>query len=1572
MRPPILFAALLWLRGFSAEVSISFSPGPHLNMNITSQGRPTSLFLSWAVPEPGGFIHALCLTRLSPLSSPEGQQLQAHTKASSFEFQDLVPGSRYQLEVTPLRPCGQNVTVTLAARTGIRPTESQTLAHNISMPPGTLSYNFGDLLPGSDPCVSRSPGAAYPGYQGLASPRGAAWLHVVLIDLLGGTNLTAVVRRGVSHHTFLHLSPGTPHELTFSVAAGSSCTYFFVFFTDPSAPLDLVLTPLPTKLWASRQGGPGALDGFLLKLSGPVEKNITVGPEAYNVTFPGPLPTGHYALDLKVPAGPYGAWTQASAWLDDSAAQSRQGSDAKLQLDGLEASKEPRKRALLYMEGNLGLLGNISVPPGATHITFYGLVPGARYCVDIASSLGIITQSLTGHTSEYQALCSLALQLEGLARGGRSEQGRGSEELGRGHQRGSQKSPGSLVDLGPDNSSLTLRSLVPSSCCAVSVWAWAGNLNSSIQKIHICTFPAPPANLSLNLAIQPPALRASWSPPSVGREDFQVQLYSLRPLTLEREETLAAEIFSPFSPHPPYLALLAGLLAPPLVNVTSEGPTQLWASWVHASRGRDSYQVTLYQAGTQASTSAVGAKVASTSFLSLTLGTKYEVEVVMQAGTLHTVAANTSGWTPLRPPSELLVSRHASTTVVSLAWVSSPLRAHSLGEGRGSQLSEVGHLSWEHPRYVFPPGRDPFPWSASPRSPAYGECTDPHPTQSLLIPTEPGPVEDVQCQPEATFLALNWTVPAQLAAGGNAHLMGIHVNVSVFQADTSKNAVLLPSLVPATSYHLSLAVLGRNGLWIRSSLSSPSPAWHPPALAPAPELEPGTEMGVMIPQGILGKDVGQIQWYRIIATINMSHEYWPSGEAINHTWRDRYYRGHDSYLAVLLPNPFYPEPWAVLRSWTVPVGTEDCGHTKQMCNGQLKPGSQYRKAWHDPQGLWDKAMFHSSLLSAEPRASVPPAAVPLPVVEGLMAGCVLTICAVLEEGEGAENPFSQELTAYNLWTHWPIPIHSFRQSQEAKSAHAHQALFLEFEVRPLPPLGWAGGANTTKNRYPHVLPYDHSRVRLTWLDGEPHSDYINANFVPVREFIAPQGPLRKMPEDFWRLVWELQVRVIVMLTVGMKDGRVLCEHYWPADSTLVIRGHITIHLLAKEPEDEWTKREFQLQHMGREQQRVKQLWFTTWPNHSMLEAPSSLPAFMELVQEHARATQGMGPILVHCSVGMSRTGTFVALSRLLQQLEEEQVVGTFRAVCAPRMHRPLMIQAPSQYIFLHSCLLNKILEAPPNVSESWPISVMKFMQACAKRAASANAGFLKKYELLLQAIKDEAGSSTPPPGCKQDSPISCESHRGPCGEAGEPPDDMPEAWLFPRGPSGRDHVVLTGPAGPEELWKLVWQHGAHVLVSGCPPDATEKPQEFWPTEMQPIVTDMVTVHWVAESSTAGWLCTLFRVTHVGDSRKEREVQRLQFPYLEPGRELPATNLLPFLAAVGQCCSRGNSKKPGTLLSRSSKGTTQLGTFLAMEQLLQQAGSECTMDVFNVTLQWSQEQYIYLYNCLNSALADELP
>ncbi|XP_004685320.1 PREDICTED: receptor-type tyrosine-protein phosphatase V-like [Condylura cristata] len=1618
MRTPILFA-LLWLQGFLAKEdecqSVAGSPdldsgGPPVSVNVSSQGRPTGLAVSWSAPEPGGLGFTLRLTQLSPLGSPQGQQRQAHTNASSFEFRDLVPGSRYLLEVTALWPCGQNATTVLTARTapstvcdlqllgppgspssleaswGAAPgeqdgyqlhlyhLESQTLAHNVSVPPGTLAYNFSDLLPGSEYGLEvttwagqlqaktsthqwtapKSPERLELRTLGTSALRaswnsseGAAWLHLLLTDLLGGANLTAVVRRGVSNHTFLQLSPGTPYELTLSAVAGPHRTVGpnATEWTYPSAPLDLELTPQPPELWASWKAGPGARDGYLLRLTGPVEKNTTLGPGALNATFPGPLPAGDYALELMVWAGPYDAWAQASAWLDG-----------------------PLPPQILEIRGR-----------------------------DSPSELAIGWASAPGQREGYRVTW---------------------------HREDSQMSPGGLVDLGPDNSSLTLRGLVPGSCYTVSVWTWAGNLSSSIQSARACTLPAPPTNLRLGPVPHTPVLRASWSPPPGGRDGFRLRLYHLRPLTLEKEATLTAEAqnfsWTQLTPGTEFLVLLCTLreadesrsvnatgwtppLAPPLINVTSEGPTQLQASWAHAPGGRDGYEVTLYQAGVPRGTNVVGAEVDSMGFSALTPGTEYEVEIVSRAGPLHAAGVSASGWTSPLTPSELLVSMQAGSVVVSLVWASGPL-------GQGvchARLSEAGHPSREQPLALgqahlllrnLTPGRN---LSLSVLCQAGPLQASTHP---VVLPVEPGPVEDVQCLPEATHLVLNWTMPVgdvgtclvvaeQLAAGGHAHL--------IFQANTSKAALLLPRLAPATSYRLSLTVLGRNGLWSRAVTlvcATSAEAWHPPELGEAPQLEPETGMGVMITRGMFGEDDGKIQWYGVLATTNMSLSR-PPQEAINNTWFDHYYRGHDSYLAVLLPNPFYPGPWAVPGSWMVPMGTENCGQTQEICNGRLKPGFQYRFSvvaftrYNSPETIISFSAF------SEPRASVSPAAVSLPGAVGIVAGSVLTICAVLGllcwrrvKGQRAEkNRFSQELMAYSpRRTHRPIPIHSFRQSYEAKSAHAHQAFFQEFEElkevgREQPRLEAEHPANASKNRYPHVLPYDHSRVRLTQLDGEPHSDYINANFIPgythPQEFIATQGPLKKTLEDFWRLVWEQQVHIIIMLTVGMENGRVLCEHYWPADPSPVTYGHITVHLLVEEPEEEWTKREFQLKHVAQQQQRrVKQLQFTTWPDHSTPEAPGSLLAFVKLVQEQTRATQGTGPVLVHCSAGVGRTGTFVALLRLLQQLEAEQTVDVFNAVYALRLHRPLMIQTPSQYIFLHSCLLDKILEGPSASPQSQPISVRNFAQACAKRAANANAGFLKEYELLLQAIKDQDGSLTPPPGYDRDSVVPYDHSQEPFSpEEDSPPDQLLEAWLFPGGLSGRDHVVLTGPAGPEELWELVWEHGAYVLVSLCPPDTREEVRDIWPTETQPVVMDVVTVHWVAESSTAGWPCTLFRVTH-GESGKERQVQRLQFPCGEPGRELPATTLLAFLAAVGQCCSQ-DRKRPGTLLSHSSKGVAQLGTFLAMDQLLQQADAECTVDVFNVTLQQAQacahmtptlEQYIYLYNCLNSALLDGLP
>ena len=104
--------------------------------------------------------------------------------------------------------------------------------------------------------------------------------------------------------------------------------------------------------------------------------------------------------------------------------------------------------------------------------------------------------------------------------------------------------------------------------------------------------------------------------------------------------------------------------------------------------------------------------------------------------------------------------------------------------------------------------------------------------------------------------------------------------------------------------------------------------------------------------------------------------------------------------------------------------------------------------------------------------------------------------------------------------------------------------------------------NRPKNRFTNILPYDHSRVKLSGADDEDGSDFINANFVPgfnsKREFIVTQGPLHSTRDDYWRMCWETNSRAIVMLTRCYEKGREKCDQYWPLNTDPVYYGDIQV------------------------------------------------------------------------------------------------------------------------------------------------------------------------------------------------------------------------------------------------------------------------------------------------------------------------------------------------------------------------------------------------------------------------------
>ncbi|XP_059380346.1 receptor-type tyrosine-protein phosphatase H-like [Carassius carassius] len=248
--------------------------------------------------------------------------------------------------------------------------------------------------------------------------------------------------------------------------------------------------------------------------------------------------------------------------------------------------------------------------------------------------------------------------------------------------------------------------------------------------------------------------------------------------------------------------------------------------------------------------------------------------------------------------------------------------------------------------------------------------------------------------------------------------------------------------------------------------------------------------------------------------------------------------------------------------------------------------------------------------------------------------------------------------------------------------------------------------NQEKNRFSNVLAYDSSRVHLTTKD-EGDSDYINANYMPgygnaSRQYIAAQGPLASTVNDFWRMVWEKRSQAIVMVTNCTESGRVKCEQYWPLDYTPCLYGNLLVTVKLEDKFPNWTLREFNVKNKETSETRtVRHFHFTAWPDHGVPAGTEELIQFRGLIRQHIESSFSSGPTTVHCSAGVGRTGTLIALDVLLQQLHKEKAVGIAAFVQQMRLCRPLMVQTESQYVFLHQCMMDSL--QPKTGPKSEPI-----------------------------------------------------------------------------------------------------------------------------------------------------------------------------------------------------------------------------------------------------------------------------
>ncbi|XP_075969772.1 tyrosine phosphatase IA-2 isoform X3 [Anticarsia gemmatalis] len=260
-----------------------------------------------------------------------------------------------------------------------------------------------------------------------------------------------------------------------------------------------------------------------------------------------------------------------------------------------------------------------------------------------------------------------------------------------------------------------------------------------------------------------------------------------------------------------------------------------------------------------------------------------------------------------------------------------------------------------------------------------------------------------------------------------------------------------------------------------------------------------------------------------------------------------------------------------------------------------------------------------------------------------------------------------------------------------------------YEAEPCATTAALKADNTGKNRYADVLPYDHSRVTLNTLSNHLGSDYINASTITDHDprnpaYIAAAGPMAHTAPDFWQMVWEQGSVVMVMLTRLTENGQQLCHRYWPEEGSELYHIY-EVHLVSEHIWcDDYLVRSFYLKNQRTGETRtVTQFHFLSWPENGV---PSSTKALLEFRRKVNKSYRGRScPIVVHCSDGAGRTGTYclidMVLNRMAKGAKEIDIAATLEHI---RDQRTRTVATKQQFEFVLMAVaeeVHAILKALP-------------------------------------------------------------------------------------------------------------------------------------------------------------------------------------------------------------------------------------------------------------------------------------